>query len=191
MSTKKEIIGIKEASEILGVCDETLRNWEKDGKLKPFYTSGKHRRYYKEDIDELKRKNNYESMTVIGIELHSDSFKPGEYDLVEHVMNKKLGFLLSIESNDNKYFKIIDLEQIRLLRVSIDYALDAYTEAVEKIEKYQNERINFGKKKYSRCPKCKEKTHWYTTGVDPMDIKCNKCQEIIDTLNNSYTEKVK
>ncbi len=48
-----EILSIKSAAKILGVSDETLRNWEKDGKLKPFHTEGGHRRYYKADIEKL------------------------------------------------------------------------------------------------------------------------------------------
>lgn len=47
------IIAIKEASEILGVSDETLRLWEKGGKITPTYTSGGHRRYNKIDIEKL------------------------------------------------------------------------------------------------------------------------------------------
>lgn len=47
------IISIKEAAEFLGVSDETLRLWEKDGKITPTYTTGGHRRYNKIDIEKL------------------------------------------------------------------------------------------------------------------------------------------
>lgn len=53
LDIRMEILSIKSAAKILGVSDETLRNWEKDGKLKPFHTEGGHRRYYKADIEKL------------------------------------------------------------------------------------------------------------------------------------------
>jgi excisionase family DNA binding protein len=192
MSNKKEIISIQKAAEILGVCDETLRNWEKEGKIKPFYTNGKHRRYYKEDIEELKKENYCElPITTVKVELYSDSFNLGEYKLVEHVMNKKLGFQLSIESDNEKYFKIINLNQLRQLRLFIDCALNDYTEAVKKIEKYQNKKINFGKQYFSICNKCKNKIYWYTTGISPIYVECDKCKEKIETLNNTKEENKK
>jgi putative resolvase len=49
----KNILSISEAASLLGVPDETLRNWERDGKLTPFHTEGGHRRYYKTDIEKL------------------------------------------------------------------------------------------------------------------------------------------
>lgn len=47
----KHILSISEAASVLGVSDETLRNWGRDGKLTPFYTNGGHRRYYKTDLE--------------------------------------------------------------------------------------------------------------------------------------------
>jgi len=47
------LLTIKKAAEILSVSDETLRNWEKDNKIKPVYTAGGHRRYKQEDIDKM------------------------------------------------------------------------------------------------------------------------------------------
>jgi excisionase family DNA binding protein len=49
----KNILSISEAASLLGVSDETLRNWERDGKLTPFHTEGGHRRYYKTDIEKI------------------------------------------------------------------------------------------------------------------------------------------
>lgn len=49
----KQILTIGDAAEILGVTDETLRAWERDGKLKPSYTEGGHRRYQRIDIEKL------------------------------------------------------------------------------------------------------------------------------------------
>ena len=50
---RKEVLNISEAAKILGVSDETLRLWEKAGKIKPSYTEGKHRRYQRIDIEKL------------------------------------------------------------------------------------------------------------------------------------------
>jgi len=51
MINRKLTIG--EASKLLSVSDETLRIWERDGKITPIYTEGGHRRYNKIDIEKL------------------------------------------------------------------------------------------------------------------------------------------
>lgn len=51
--TGKPTLTIKEAAAILGVSDETLRNWERAKKIEPFHTQGGHRRYHREDIETL------------------------------------------------------------------------------------------------------------------------------------------
>lgn len=48
-----KLLSISNTAEILGVSDETLRNWHRDGKLIPIVTSGKHRRYKQSDIDKF------------------------------------------------------------------------------------------------------------------------------------------
>ena len=40
---------IHEMTEILGVTAQTLRNWDRSGKLKPHHTSSNGYRYYSED----------------------------------------------------------------------------------------------------------------------------------------------
>ena len=47
------LINIDEASKILGVSKDTLRNWDNDGKLKSIRTVGKHRRYERNAILEM------------------------------------------------------------------------------------------------------------------------------------------
>lgn len=44
---------IKQAAEYLHVNAQTLRRWEKEGKIKPFRTSGNQRRYTKEMLDNV------------------------------------------------------------------------------------------------------------------------------------------
>lgn len=45
-------MNIKQAAEYLNVSQDCLRKWDKAGKLKPLKTSGRHRRYSKDMLDE-------------------------------------------------------------------------------------------------------------------------------------------
>jgi putative resolvase len=49
----KPFLTIKEASEMLGISTETLRNWERDDKITPTYTTGGHRRFPLIEIEKL------------------------------------------------------------------------------------------------------------------------------------------
>lgn len=49
--TKKELISIGEAASILGVSIDTLRRWDKSGKLRSVKTEGGHRKYYRSQIE--------------------------------------------------------------------------------------------------------------------------------------------
>jgi len=50
---EKKLLNISETSKKLGVSTDTLRNWDKTGKLKPIRTKGNHRRYKIEDITKI------------------------------------------------------------------------------------------------------------------------------------------
>ena len=47
------LLNIKEASEYLNISKETLRNWDRSGKLPSIKTVGGHRRYQKELLEEF------------------------------------------------------------------------------------------------------------------------------------------
>ena len=47
------LLNIKEASEYLNVSQDSLRNWDRSGKLPSIKTVGGHRRYQKEKLDEF------------------------------------------------------------------------------------------------------------------------------------------
>ncbi len=49
----KPFLTIKEASEMLGLSPETLRNWERENKISPTYTTGGHRRFPRIEIEKL------------------------------------------------------------------------------------------------------------------------------------------
>jgi excisionase family DNA binding protein len=46
-----KLLSIGKTAERLGVRVDTLREWDKDGKLTPVNTPGNHRRYLIEDIE--------------------------------------------------------------------------------------------------------------------------------------------
>ena len=49
----KRYVNVSKAADLLGVCEETLRQWDKQGRLVPIRTQGNHRRYKIEDIEQL------------------------------------------------------------------------------------------------------------------------------------------
>ena len=51
--TNESLLGIKETAKILGVTQQTLRNWDKWGKLKSVRTPTNRRKYRIEDIDNI------------------------------------------------------------------------------------------------------------------------------------------
>lgn len=53
MQDKKNYLTIGEASEYLGVSIDTLRRWEKKGRITPYRSPGGHRYYEKEELDNL------------------------------------------------------------------------------------------------------------------------------------------
>lgn len=50
---KRNLLSIGEASEYLGVSIDTLRRWEKKGRIEPYRSPGGHRHYSKIDLDKL------------------------------------------------------------------------------------------------------------------------------------------
>lgn len=77
----------KTVTQILGVTAQTLRNWDKDGKLKPSYTKSNGYRYYSEEsvlayTQERKRKK---ELNVVGYA--SVSSKKQEDDLNRQIEN--------------------------------------------------------------------------------------------------------
>ena len=58
------MLSVSEASEYLGVSISTMRRWEKEGKLIPHRTSGKHRRYDKNELIKLRNKRDDVKITA-------------------------------------------------------------------------------------------------------------------------------
>ena len=59
------MLSIKEASEFLGVSIDTLRRWERAGKITAFRTEGGHRRYEKKDLIKFKKDDSVEPRITI------------------------------------------------------------------------------------------------------------------------------
>ena len=53
-----ELLNIAQAAKYLNVSIDTLRLWDKNGKLKPLKTPGGHRRYDTDSLDEFLGKTN-------------------------------------------------------------------------------------------------------------------------------------
>lgn len=64
-------VKIGEAAKLLGVTIQTIRNWEKSGKLIPLRTGGKHRLYKTEDIKKLSV-----DVAMLGLAWASSSMPP-------------------------------------------------------------------------------------------------------------------
>lgn len=52
------MLSIKETASYLNVSQDTLRKWDRAGKLKPLKTPGGHRRYDTDSLDEFLGKKN-------------------------------------------------------------------------------------------------------------------------------------
>ena len=48
-----EYISIGQASKVYNVSINTLRNWEQTGKIKSYRTSGNHRRFDKQELENI------------------------------------------------------------------------------------------------------------------------------------------
>lgn len=72
------MLSIKEAGEFLGVSTETLRRWEKAGKLVSHRTNGGHRRYEQKDLIKLKSFDSSETKVTIGYCRVSSSDQKGD-----------------------------------------------------------------------------------------------------------------
>jgi excisionase family DNA binding protein len=50
-SGEPEWLTLGEAARYLGVAQSTIRKWSDNGRVRAFYTPGRHRRYRREDLD--------------------------------------------------------------------------------------------------------------------------------------------
>src|SRR5215211_1382889 len=50
-SSEPQWLTLGEAARYLGVAQSTIRKWSDTGRVRAFYTPGRHRRYRREDLD--------------------------------------------------------------------------------------------------------------------------------------------
>ncbi len=89
------MLSIKEAAELLGVTPKTLREWEKEGKIKSFRTEGGHRRY---EISQLLGSRKEKELTIAYARVSShdqkDDLKRQEIVLESYCASKGYDFEL-------------------------------------------------------------------------------------------------
>ena len=90
-----KLYSIAKTAEILGVSDETLRNWDKEGKLIPIHTKGGHRRYKESQIN-----------TFLGVEPISAK--------AEKKLKNKVAIYGRVSSHDQKQKGDLDRQLQRL-----------------------------------------------------------------------------
>jgi excisionase family DNA binding protein len=100
-----ELLNITQAANYLNVSQDTLRKWDKLGKLKPLKTAGGHRRYDVSDLDEFigkKSSNSYGNLYehLCSAQLIADELKDDVADeimkirqLVGEKLLRKQGFV--------------------------------------------------------------------------------------------------
>jgi len=92
---------IKEFAKLINVTTQTLRNWDKTNKLKPFVLDSGHRRYTNEHLLEIKKIKNTDKINVVYCR---ESSKQQKNSLDEQV-NKSLEFCVSKGISVNKVIK--------------------------------------------------------------------------------------
>ena len=92
----------KTVTKILGVTAQTLRNWDKEGKLKPSYIKSNGYRYYSEDsiLSYTQERKTKKNLNVIGYARVSS--KKQEDDL-----NRQIDYLKQYISNKYQTYEII------------------------------------------------------------------------------------
>lgn len=160
---------INKFAKLLGVTPQTLRNWDKSGKLKPVHTSSNGYRYYSEEqLQELKG-NNKEKIVVGYCRVSSNKQKDDLERQVENMQtyllaqgkpfkiitdigsginyNKKGLNLILKEVTENKIEKIVILYKDRLVRFGyelIENICSIYgtkIEIIDNIEKSEEQEL--------------------------------------------------
>ncbi|KKN14018.1 hypothetical protein LCGC14_1000410 [marine sediment metagenome] len=62
-----DLFSIDKAAQKCGVHPDTLRRWEKEGRLKPVRTKGNHRRYCIEDLLDVRSQEKNDVLTLVNI----------------------------------------------------------------------------------------------------------------------------
>ena len=121
----------KTVTQILGVTAQTLRNWDKEGKLKPSYTKSNGYRYYNEDdvLSYTKERNTKKEKKLVGyIRVSSEK---QEDDLIRQKENLES----YLKETNQKYEIISDIGS------GINYNKPGLRKLIEKINKKEVDEI--------------------------------------------------
>ena len=120
----------KTVTKILGVTAQTLRNWDKEGKLKPSYIKSNGYRYYSEDsiLSYTQERKTKKNLNVIGYARVSS--KKQEDDL-----NRQIDYLKQYISNKYQTFEIISD-----IGSGINYNKKGLQKLIEKINRKETRR---------------------------------------------------
>ena len=121
----------KKVTEILGVTAQTLRNWDKEGKLKPSYVKSNGYRYYSEDsiLSYTQERKTKKNLNIIGYARVSS--KKQSDDLERQINNLKTYL-------DSKY---TDYEIITDIGSGINYTKPGLKKLIEKINRKEVDLI--------------------------------------------------
>ena len=121
----------KTVTQILGVTAQTLRNWDKEGKLKPSYVKSNGYRYYSEDsiLSYTQERKTKKNINVIGYARVSS--KKQSDDLERQVNNLKT----YLDSKYNEYEIITDIGS------GINYTKPGLKKLIEKINRKEVDLI--------------------------------------------------
>lgn len=121
----------KKVTEILGVTAQTLRNWDKEGKLKPSYVKSNGYRYYSEDsiLSYTQERKTKKNLNVIGYARVSSN---KQSDDLERQVNNLKTYL------DSKY---TDYKIITDIGSGINYTKPGLKKLIEKINRKEVDLI--------------------------------------------------
>lgn len=100
--SEDKLLSIKEAAELMNVTIQTLRNWEKSGKITCYRTAGNHRRY---DRDELLQTMQQFERPIIKRRITIGYIRTSTFEKEERQKQEKI--ITSFCENNGYVFKII------------------------------------------------------------------------------------
>ena len=121
----------KTVTQILGVTAQTLRNWDKEGKLKPAYTKSNGYRYYSEDdiMSYTKERDRKKEKKLIG------NIKNSSLEKDVSLTRKKESIEAYLKSTNQEYEIIIDVGS------GLDYNRAGLKTLIAKINKKEVDEI--------------------------------------------------
>ena len=149
---------LRKVTEILGVTAQTLRNWDREGKLKPSYTKSNGYRYYSEDsiLSYTQERKTKKELNVVGYARVSSNKQKDDLDRQVENLNEYLknhysnySIITDIGSGINytkpglkKLIELINKKQVDLIVVLYkDRLLRFGFELVEEFARLNNVKI--------------------------------------------------